>query len=103
MTSTRRCCNEAAFVLIEAPSDVVAKNIFRAKLDNASNVAQAIIAYWDYIRKTSDAGHSPSATRPIAPAKRSNRNYLINALSNSGLKNALNCLLVRASMVIILD
>jgi hypothetical protein len=38
----------AAFVLIEASSDVVAKNIFRAKMDNASNVAQAIVAYCDY-------------------------------------------------------
>ena len=54
------------------------------------------------IRKTSDAGHSPSATGPIAPAKRSNRNYLINALSRSGLlKDDLDYLLIRASMVIV--
>ncbi|HJY93152.1 MAG TPA: hypothetical protein VJ255_22900, partial [Candidatus Acidoferrum sp.] len=48
MTSTRAMLQRSRVRSHRGVFDVVAKNIFRAKMDNASNVAQAIIAYCDY-------------------------------------------------------
>src|SRR6266404_8195067 len=59
-------------------------------------------------KKMAAPGYSPSRLgplapeRPIAPARRSTMKYLMNALSRSGLlKDDLDYLLIRASMVIV--